>query len=85
MVSACAQIGVSVIAAWPGTTIGPPAAMLYAVDPVGVAMMRPSARYAAIELVVAERVDLDQPRHRALMEHRIVERVAHDRLGARRA
>src|ERR1700690_2734869 len=36
LVNACAQIGVTAIAACPGTTIGPPAAMLYAVDPVGV-------------------------------------------------
>ena len=33
------------IASTPGTTIGPPALRLYAVEPVGVATMMPSALY----------------------------------------
>ena len=36
------QIGVSTIALSDGWTIGPPADSEYAVDPVGVDMMRPS-------------------------------------------
>src|SRR5947207_9459168 len=45
-VSVCEQIGVSTMASTLGNTIGPPADSEYAVDPVGVEMMRPSARYA---------------------------------------
>ncbi len=43
-VSVCGAIGVSSIASTAGCTIGPPAARLYAVDPVGLAMIKPSAR-----------------------------------------
>ena len=39
-------IGVSTIASIAGNRSGPPAERLYAVDPVGVEMMSPSARYA---------------------------------------
>lgn len=39
----CGQMGVNKIAGTLGCTMLPPALMLYAVDPVGVAMMRPSA------------------------------------------
>jgi hypothetical protein len=41
--SVCAAIGVTTIASTPGTTIGPPALSEYAVEPVGVATMMPSA------------------------------------------
>src|SRR6266536_2008553 len=46
LVSVCEQIGVSTIASTLGATIGPPADSEYAVEPVAVEMMRPSARYA---------------------------------------
>ena len=39
----CAAIGVTTMASTPGTTIGPPALSEYAVEPVGVATMMPSA------------------------------------------
>src|SRR5919197_4353684 len=42
-VKVCGAIGVSSSASSVGCTIGPPAARLYAVDPVGVATIRPSA------------------------------------------
>ena len=44
LVSVCGQIGVTTNARTSGVTIGPPAASVYAVDPVGVATMSPSAR-----------------------------------------
>ena len=40
------QMGVSTISCAPGATIGPPAERLYAVEPVGVAAMMPSAIYS---------------------------------------
>jgi hypothetical protein len=40
-------MGVTTIAGTDGWTIGPPADSEYAVDPVGVATMRPSARWVA--------------------------------------
>ncbi len=43
LVSVCGAIGVTITASTLGRTIGPPAARLYAVDPVGVATIRPSA------------------------------------------
>ncbi len=43
LVSVCGAIGVSSSASTDGCTISPPAARLYAVDPVALAMMRPSA------------------------------------------
>src|SRR5947209_14249886 len=42
-VKVCGAIGVRSSASSVGCTIGPPAARLYAVDPVGVATIRPSA------------------------------------------
>src|SRR5688572_24406992 len=39
----CGEIGVVMIRGWVGRTTGPPADRLYAVDPVGVEMMTPSA------------------------------------------
>ena len=39
----CAQTGVSIIQSIPGCTIGPPAEREYPVDPVGVAVIMPSA------------------------------------------
>src|SRR3954451_24896258 len=45
-VSMCGQIGVMQIAGTEGKMMGPPADSEYAVDPVGVEMMRPSALYA---------------------------------------
>ena len=44
LVSVCGQIGVTTKARTSGVTIGPPAARVYAVEPVGVATMSPSAR-----------------------------------------
>ena len=41
--SECGAIGVSSSASTLGCTIGPPAARLYAVDPVGLARIKPSA------------------------------------------
>ena len=41
--SVCGAIGVSTSASTRGCTIGPPAARLYAVEPVALAMIRPSA------------------------------------------
>src|SRR5262247_2342447 len=45
LVSVWEQIGVSTTAGIVGKTIGPPADSEYAVEPVGVEMMSPSARY----------------------------------------
>src|SRR3954453_15677360 len=45
--SVCGQIAVTTIASTVGTTIGPPADIEYAVDPVGVLTMIPSAEYCA--------------------------------------
>src|SRR5690349_20885042 len=39
------QMAVTTIASTPGTTMGPPADIEYAVDPVGVDTMMPSAEY----------------------------------------
>ena len=39
----CGQIGVITISLAPGSTIGPPADILYPVDPVGDARIIPSA------------------------------------------
>ena len=47
-VSEWGQIGVITSVAVPASTIGPPAARLYAVDPIGVATINPSALYSAI-------------------------------------
>src|ERR1019366_3605189 len=47
IVSRCGQIGVTSIAFTVGITIGPPADRLYAVDPVGVDRITPSARNTA--------------------------------------
>ena len=44
LVNACGQIGVIVSTLHSGLTIGPPAAREYAVDPVGVAIIKPSQR-----------------------------------------
>jgi len=44
LVSMCGQIGVSSTAGSAGCRIGPPAARLYAVEPVGEETIRPSAR-----------------------------------------
>src|SRR6266404_6864494 len=41
----CGQIGVKIMDSTAGCTIGPPADSEYAVDPVGVATINPSARY----------------------------------------
>src|ERR1041384_6243620 len=41
------QIAVTTIASTVGTTIGPPADIEYAVEPVGVLTMMPSAEYCA--------------------------------------
>ena len=41
--SECGAMGVRRVQATEGTTIAPPAAVLYAVDPEGVAMISPSA------------------------------------------
>src|SRR6267378_5987886 len=43
----CGQMAVTTIASTVGTTIGPPADIEYAVDPVGVLTMIPSAEYCA--------------------------------------
>ena len=43
LVSVCGAIGLSTSALTAGCTMGPPADRLYAVDPVGLAMMSPSA------------------------------------------
>src|ERR1043166_7602274 len=45
--SVCGQIAVTTIASTVGTTIGPPADIEYAVEPVGVLTMIPSAEYCA--------------------------------------
>src|SRR3954453_2146187 len=45
--SVCGQIAVTTIASTVGTTIGPPADIEYAVEPVGVLTMMPSAEYCA--------------------------------------
>src|SRR4029077_3521779 len=45
--SVCGQMAVTTMASTVGTTIGPPADMEYAVDPVGVLTMIPSAEYCA--------------------------------------
>ena len=42
--SVCGEIGESTMTRTDGSTIGPPAESEYAVEPVGVATMRPSAR-----------------------------------------
>src|SRR5439155_19132441 len=44
LVRACGQIGVTVSTLHSGLMIGPPAASEYAVEPVGVAIIRPSHR-----------------------------------------
>jgi len=41
--SMCGEMGVSSTQRWAGDTIGPPAENEYAVEPVGVATMTPSA------------------------------------------
>ena len=46
----CAHIGVMHIPPRRGSRTGPPADSEYAVEPVGVAAIRPSARYVAIVL-----------------------------------
>ena len=46
LVSVCEQMGVSTTASMVGNTMGPPADRQYAVEPVGVETMSPSARYA---------------------------------------
>ena len=43
LVSMCGQIGVRQMAGTDGKMIGPPAESEYAVEPVGVEMIRPSA------------------------------------------
>ena len=43
LVSVCGQIGVIASAATEGKTMGPPAESEYAVEPVGVATISPSA------------------------------------------
>src|SRR3989475_13147564 len=45
--SVCGQMAVTTIASTVGTTIGPPADIEYAVEPVGVLTMMPSAEYCA--------------------------------------
>ena len=40
----CGEIGTSDIAGKPGCRIGPPLESAYAVEPVGVAIIKPSAR-----------------------------------------
>ena len=42
--SVCGEMGTSATAERPGCRMGPPAESAYAVDPVGVAAMMPSAR-----------------------------------------
>ena len=44
LVNVCEQIGVMTTASIVGNRIGPPADSEYAVDPVGVEMISPSAR-----------------------------------------
>ena len=43
LLSVCGAMGVMISASMAGCTIGPPADRLYAVDPVGIAMIKPSA------------------------------------------
>src|SRR6266550_865902 len=45
--SVCGQMAVTTMASTVGTTIGPPADIEYAVEPVGVLTMIPSAEYCA--------------------------------------
>src|SRR6185369_3566376 len=45
LVSMCGQIGVRQMVGTDGKIIGPPALKEYAVDPVGVAIIKPSALY----------------------------------------
>ena len=47
LVSACGAMGVNTTALTTGCTMGPPAERLYAVDPVAVATISPSARNRA--------------------------------------
>jgi len=46
--SVCGEIGVAMMPSMVGTRIGPPADKLYAVEPVAVATMIPSALYCPI-------------------------------------
>ena len=74
LVSVCGAIGVSTIASTFGCTIGPPAARLYAVDPVGVAMISPSARTRVTRPSPTRHGQVDQTRTRALVDDDVVQR-----------
>ena len=62
------------MASTPGTTIGPPALRLYAVEPVGVAMMMPVRAVRADVLTLDEDVDPHHARHAALVHGDVVDR-----------
>ena len=53
-VNVCGQMGVRQMALTVGKTMGPPAEREYAVEPVGVEMMRPSALYSQMKLSPAQ-------------------------------
>ena len=57
-----------------GATIGPRADSEYAVDPVGVATMSPSAAYVVQNVVVDGHVQPHRVAHRRLFEDRLVQR-----------
>jgi len=60
------QIAVTTIASTVGTTIGPPADIEYAVEPVGVLTMMPSAEYWATSSPSTDHLESHDARHAAL-------------------
>ena len=70
----CGDTGVSSRQRWRGDTIGPRAEKEYAVEPVGVATITPSAAYVVKNGAVDLDVEADEPAGVHLLEHRLVER-----------
>ena len=62
LVSMCGHTGVMQMAATAGNTIGPPAESEYAVEPVGVAMISPSALNVLTILRIHVRLQIDHAR-----------------------
>ena len=70
----CGETGVSSRHRSRGDTIGPRAENEYAVEPVGVATITPSAAYDVKNAPLIDDVEPDQAAGVRLLEHRLVQR-----------
>ena len=72
-VKVCGAIGVTSSASTLGCTMGPPAARLYAVEPVGLAMTNPSRLATHDELVTDRDRELNNVGQCRFPQHHVVE------------